>query len=230
MESFGFWYKLNSAQKGPDYLDQKKETLEQPTIDLHVNFWFLGDIPKHKTNQPYLDIGVQISQYKGLENIIFSFPFMLPDENIEDLAPKMSSKENASIVFNEECEIETKSEYTVVSIPDKDKLLIFPLDQAVEGIYNIEKYKGRSYIEIKFEQFEKYLKTNIELSDYNNIYIRFRIKETDLKNILYFDSEPFNKSLDSAFSGTRILDFKINEKRNIDKNIVARMDSRRKTC
>ena len=55
LESFGFWYKLNSAQKGPDYLDQKKETLEQPTIDLHVNFWFLGDIPKHKTNQPYLD-------------------------------------------------------------------------------------------------------------------------------------------------------------------------------
>ena len=41
--------------------------------------------------------------------------------------------------INEECEIETKSEYTVVSIPDKDKLLIFPLDQAVEGIYNIEK-------------------------------------------------------------------------------------------
>ena len=221
MESFGFWYKL---------VEDKDD--KNPEFDLHVNFWFLGDILKGKVKNPYLEIGIKIQNYKNLSNLVFSFPFHVPQKNLVDLASKMSVKNNASIVFNEECEIETQKEYTLIKIPGKEKtddkkLLIFPLEQAVENIYELTDYKEKSYITVKFDEFRTYLKNSgSDLERYSDIYIRFRIQNIDLENILYFDSEPFNKSLDSAFSGTRVLDFKINEKRNIDKNITARMEQK----
>lgn len=243
MESFGCWYKKitedgkspvgcsssqEETQKPAECSSAKEEEPKTPNFDLHVNFWFLNDILKQKVKKPYLDIGIKIGDYRELLNVVFSFPFQLTEKNIVDLAPMMSTKSNASLVFNEECEIETKNEYTIVQIPknekDNDKLLIFPLKQAVEDVFELTDYGGRSYITIKFDTFRRYLETNVELDAYPSLYIRFRLKDVELHNVLYFDSEPFNKSLDSAFSGTRIFDFKINEKRNINKSIAARMD------
>ena len=137
MESFGFWYKL---------VEDKDD--KNPEFDLHVNFWFLGDILKGKVKNPYLDIGIKIQNYKNLSNLVFSFPFHVPQKNLVDLASKMSVKNNASIVFNEECEIETQKEYTLIKIPGKEKtddkkLLIFPLEQAVENIYELTDYKEK---------------------------------------------------------------------------------------
>lgn len=230
MESFGCWYKkiIEDGNLPRDCSSSQEETPQTPDFDVHVNFWFLNDILKQKVKKPYLDIGIKIGDYRELLNVVFSFPFQLTKENIVDLAPMMSTKGNASLVFNEECEIETKNEYTIVQIPkneiDNDKLLIFPLKQAVEDVFELTDYGDRSYITIKFDTFRRYLETNVELDAYPSLYIRFRLKDVELHNILYFDSEPFNKSLDSAFSGTRIFDFKINEKRNINKSIAARMD------
>lgn len=230
MESFGCWYKkiIEDGNLLRDCSSAQEETPQTPDFDVHVNFWFLNDILKQKVKKPYLDIGIKIGDYRELLNVVFSFPFQLTKENIVDLAPMMSTKGNASLVFNEECEIETKNEYTIVQIPkdekSNDKLLIFPLKQAVEDIFELTDYEDRSYITIKFDTFRRYLETNVELDAYPSLYIRFRLKDVDLHNVMYFDSEPFNKSLDSAFSGTRIFDFKINEKRNINKNIAARMD------
>lgn len=140
MECFGCWYKkIIEEDKSPRVCSSSQEkTLQTPDFDLHVNFWFLNDILKQKVNKPYLDIGIKIEDYKELSNIVFSFPFQLTEKNIVDLAPMMSTKSNASLVFNEECEIETKNEYTIVQIPkdekDNDKLLIFPLKQGKRQI------------------------------------------------------------------------------------------------
>ena len=89
MESFGLWYKL---------VEDKDDKI--PEFDLHVNFWFLGDILKGKVKNPYLDIGIKIKNYKNLSNLVFSFPFQVPQKSLVDLASKMSVKNNASIVFN----------------------------------------------------------------------------------------------------------------------------------
>lgn len=229
LESFGCWYKLNgNTEENYENRDEDEESF-RPEFDLHVNFWFLGDILKRKNKKPYLDIGIKVKNYISLSELVFSFPFQVSSQNINDLASGMSDKNNASIIFNEECEIETQKEYTIIKIPEKEKnlykeFLIFPLKQSVEDIFEITDYENKSYITIKFDAFKKYLEKYSNLKNYHDIYIRFRVKNIELQNILYFDSEPFNKSLDSAFSGTRVLDFKINEKRNIDKNIAARMD------
>ena len=149
MESFGLWYKL---------VDKDDKI---PEFDLHVNFWFLGDILKNKIRNPYLDIGIKIKNYENLSNLVFSFPFQVPTKSLVDLASKMSVKNNASIVFNEECEIETQKEYTIIKIPkkgetDEKKFLIFPLEQAVENIYELTDYKEKSYVTIRFDKFRAY--------------------------------------------------------------------------
>ena len=113
----------------------------------------------------------------------------MPQKSLVDLASKMSVKNNASIVFNEECEIETQKEYTLIWIPKKGKtdgkkLLIFPLEQTVENIYELIDYKEKSYITVKFDEFRTYLKnSNSDLEQYSDIYIRFRIQNIDLQNI-----------------------------------------------
>ena len=103
MESFGCWYKLEEG------LQDNDEKNQIPDFGLHVNFWFLSDILKNKIECPYLDIGIKIKNYRGLSNLIFSFPFCVQKENIIDLAPMMSTKDNASIVFNEETSYEKSS-------------------------------------------------------------------------------------------------------------------------
>ena len=121
MESFGCWYKkiIEDGNLPRDCSSSQEETPQTPDFDVHVNFWFLNDILKQKVKKPYLDIGIKIGDYRELLNVVFSFPFQLTKENIVDLAPMMSTKGNASLVFNEECEIETKNRYTIVQIPKR---------------------------------------------------------------------------------------------------------------
>lgn len=226
MESFGLWYEI--------YEDMKQESSKQEDSDIsfamHVNFWSLEDI---KTTQniksPYLDIGIKISNYKLIKKLVFFCPFKLNIEDVQDLSEKVSKKSNANIIFNDDCEIETKDNYTVIKMSTGEKMLIFPLYTIVKDVCifeNVQNTKDTKNLKVEgtkivfdFEKFYNYVKEVEKLSGLETIYIRFRIESAILKDHIYFDSEPLNKSFESAFSGTRIVDFKINEKRNIQDSV-----------
>lgn len=74
MESFGCWYKLqnNSCTEEND-TSKLENRAPVPDFDLHVNFWFLGDILKQKIKYPYLDIGIKIKNYQSLSNFVLVF-------------------------------------------------------------------------------------------------------------------------------------------------------------
>ena len=225
MQSFGLWYKKLEGINAHD----KKETdaSEQVEFSAHINFWFLEDISaidnKNSIREPYIDIGLKIKNYKCIDSITLHCPFELAEENIEDLSPKMSTKNNATMIFNDDCEIETINSYTCVKFPDGSNLLIFLMDQIIEETYYIEQIDGKSNVVLNFKDFHTYIETLDGLKEIDDLYIRFRIKDVVLKDKIYFDSEPLNKSFESAFSGTRVLDFKINEKRNISERLQAKM-------
>lgn len=250
MKSFGLWYRMYQ-EKGPEYpkegartgADQENGHLKEngassgktdntPEFSLHVNFWSLEDIKvkdclnnKKKTKEniknPCLDIGLKIKGYAKLDYVTFYCPFSL--DAVSDLSKKLETKNNANIIFNSDCEIETKDSYTIVNISEHEEtLLIFPLEQVIKNVYQVEKEESRgTQITFQFQKFYTYVKEVEKLKDLDTIYIRFRIESTALKKYFYFDSEPLNKSFESAFSGTRIIDFKVNEKRNIDEKIRA---------
>lgn len=222
MKSFGLWY---SNQKSEDReINKTEEKTKSPCFCLHVNFWSLEDYKHIKSNQvPCLDIGIKIENYQQVDEMTFYCPFNVEDEEILDLASKMESKNNANIIFNEDCEIHTTGNYTIVERTDDGKMLIFPLNQVIKDVYRVERNEYGTYLKFKFEKFLKYVMSsdNSKLGEIGCLYIRFRIVGNTLRKNIYFDSEPLNKSFESAFSGTRMIDFKINEKRNIAEKVRA---------
>lgn len=230
MKSFGLWY-LSGERNNNDLDDIESKDIEtrsnfsgeikEPEFDLHVNFWSLEDY-KHidSGTVPCLDMGIKIHRYKLIDKLTFFCPFEMEERDVEDLADKMSVKGNACIIFNADCEIHTKDNYTIIEVENED-LLVFPLDQVIKDVYSFQKVEFGTKLVLEFQNFKKYVNSNEELKKYDTIYIRFRLKGNTLKHNIYFDSEPLNKSFESAFSGTRMIDFKINEKRNIEEKVRA---------
>lgn len=213
MKSFGLWYKE---------IPPKNKTNDDSKFALHVNFWSLEDIETDENiGEPYLDIGIKITNYENVEKMTFFCPFNLDKNCIQDLSEKFSKKNNANIIFNDDCEIETKDNFTIIKMSNREKLLIFPLFRVIKNICKVETIEDSDGTKIifNFQEFHKYVAEVSKLKNIKKIYIRFRIKDITLRDYIYFDSEPLNKSFESAFSGTRIIDFKVNEKRDINDSV-----------
>lgn len=232
MQSFGIWYIKNESIR------------EDPLFDLHVNFWSLEYVKtKGNVSMPFLDIGVGIKNFKAVKKMIFHCPFVFDKDNeLFDLSSKMSSQENASNIFNESCSInQTQEQYTIITVcPEgKEKItyLVYPFDQTAQSggkkVVQISHFTengddslSNTNIEFSFTELINSISgtSEEELKNVQKVYIRFRIK-ADLLKYLYFDSEPLNKSFESAFAASRIIDFQVNRKRSISTTIRNKLKS-----
>lgn len=213
MRSFGLWYKDTGNYE------------ESPSFSVHINFW--SESVNNDKDSPDLDVGLKVCNFSNIDEVRFHCPFNIEDNEITDLVPVLSKIENANIVFNADGSINSKESYSVYTFEKdgcREDLLLFPLNQDLENIYYLEKDDNKTDIVFNFSIFNKYLKQKREFAKINQVYIRLRITSTELKDNIYFDCEPSNKSFESAFSGTRILDFKINEKRNLGTKTIKKID------
>lgn len=213
MRSFGLWYKNNS------------ESNDAPSFSVHINFW--SESVKKDGGAPDLDVGIKIKNFRSVSKLVFHCPFVVEEEDVKDLISKLKKLENANIVFNTDGVIQTKNSYSVYSFKkneNEEKLLLFPLNQDLGDIYDLDRDDDKTNIVFNFSIFNEYFKNKREFDEIQEVYIRFRISSNELKNSIYFDCEPSNKSFESAFSGTRIFDFKINEKRNLGGKTIAKVD------
>lgn len=213
MRSFGLWYK------------NTEESEKEPVFSVHINFW--SESVKKDSGTPDLDIGIKIKNFRCINEIRFHCPFVVKEDEITDLFSKLSKIYNANMIFNTEGAVQTKESYSVYSFQKSGKeenLLLFPLNQDIDNIYSLDEYDEKTDIVFNFSIFNEYLKQKREFDEINEVYIRFRISSDRLKNSIYFDCEPSNKSFESAFSGTRIFDFKINEKRNLGSKTINKVD------
>ena len=208
MKSFGLWYLLG-----------ENET-DLPETELHVNFWSIEDCQSADGEKlPCLDIGIKIRNYRRINQLTFFCPFRIEEKDIADLSDKISVKSNASIIFNMDCETHTKDHYTMIELLGKEKLLVFPFAQTIEDTYSLDMDQYGTKLKFKFQNLWTYADSKWNTGEFDAVYIRFRLKGAELKRNICFDSEPLNKSFESAFSGTRIIDFKINVKRDIDEKV-----------
>lgn len=213
MDSFGLYVKSKNGKESK--------------IKLHVNLWELN---KKKC---YLDFGIWISNPTELDSLIFTMPFSISKNDFQDLAKITCSKNRiTNLVFNRQTEInkiagtsQDSKEMNVLKIYDKKELAV----EKTAYFYELSSeenlktnYNNFSTINLDiqktladfFKQSKKSTEENIDL------YCRFRIKKAKLRDDLLSTIEKKTLGFESAFTRTEIIDFKINETRNMRANII----------
>ncbi len=191
MKSIAIWYKP---------IDMNLEYDEK--LDLHFNFWKIpnGTTKSHK----FLDIGIKISNTKNIESLKIYFPVKIKKTDFEDIVEKFIHKVDLlSAIFNEN--------YKVISTATSKSFEI--KDTKNEFVFNVYK---TSHSDLSFE--EKYggtiISINIPKEEKAN-YFRFRIKGSFINSISTL-SVPTNSILESAFSEIEMIDFRVNEIRDLN--------------
>jgi hypothetical protein len=225
------------------WFDEKPE-INTYDVDLHINFW---SFDSEKVN--YLDIGVLVKskQESISSDINIYFPFKIThDDYFSELGSLVcSDRELISAIFNtnvSKTQADSKNDIFQIEFSPTNKLSfhtqILPETDDSEGGVKLRSFnestslsKERGTI-LKFPselfqptevevEAEAKTETNTERSDY----FRFRIKlSRDSKNILGPEYSPKGSFITNYFNSTEMIDFRINEPRNLPSKIRAKLN------
>jgi len=201
---------------------EKKEGCAQNNVklDLHFNFWKLEKQQFLKEYAYFLDIGLKIENFKNVDKVKMFFPFLLSRDAVSDLGAVISkSTDLVNAIFNEEFRISNigHEKYRDLEHQEGDKSFsIYTID--VKNDIEINSKYGGSIIELNTGViiYPKIKKT---------CYFRFRIRQDSLKQFTHLYTPKYS-FFQSAFSQTEIIDFRVNEKRNLDKSLLQEMDGK----
>lgn len=195
------------------------------TAELHVNYW---KVPKKGGEyNRFLDFGIMINQVAHeVDSIFFYFPFIVQETDIEDLGNKLKDSNLLCTLFNMDMQVQNISEspcYSLVTPKQKDTdRHSFWLYELGPNNFHVDKLKiGGTLLRITLKAQPKksnQIKKESADSFNRNLYFRFRIKNLPQESI--FSEEPIsNDFIQSAFSRTEMMDFRINEIREMDKKV-----------
>ena len=209
LKSIGIWYQL----AGNDL----------PKLEFHINLWNLKG--KDKKVSPFIDFGIVIKKYKIINDLVILFPFSFDEQELFDLYCYTKDPSIARLIFNEmECEVSSHDKYMVIESGnfEKPKLLINVKEQdnLVNGICLKQNLAlGMTELSIGFEEIKK----DVKFIQYEDLYIRFRVKSQNIKKILFCQVAKKNWFLESGFIENQIVDIKINKERNLPHDICRKM-------
>lgn len=195
MKSLAIWY-----EKAKGY------NIREIHLDLHINFW---KIP----NQKVLDLGINIPDADKISAIYLYIPEeKLSKDNFDDLGGVISDKKLLHAVFNED--------YGILDAGDNSKYINVLETENSAPKFSIYKIDKDSDLELLNKYHGSIFKIRL-CNPKTNTYFRFRISGKVLDQF-YNIEKPTNAIIQSAFTNTEILDFRINEKRNIDPSLIER--------
>jgi hypothetical protein len=183
------------------------------SLEVHFNLWKLG---KGRNAKCFLDIGIMIQDAIKVDHVNIFIPQPVAKPHIEDLG--ITFRKNPDLVstlFNEDYRISSGAQEKIVEVLSINKIPIFyiyALDP--DSDISIENAFGGSVIKIRISQ---------ELADKKHYY-RIRLKNPYIDSISHIYTPP-NSVLESAFSQTELVDFRINEKRNLNYSLLERIHS-----
>lgn len=195
MKSIALWYKSDNINC--DFITD---------VELHFNLWKL---PNGATNHlRFLDIGIKLKSTDNISELKLYFPFKIKYTDFEDIVSKFINKPDlVSAIFNEN--------YKVISdSTSKSFKITNALDEQIFNIYKTSKE------DINIE--EKFSGTIFSISVPKNnepLYLRFRVKGPFI-NSLISTSSPTNAIFESAFSEIEMIDFRVNEIRDLDQSLL----------
>lgn len=219
-KSLAFWLEGNNSKK--------------TNIELHFNFWSLNDNEKHSIN--YLDVGVKFLGAATAEYIKVYFPFLVPKEkyvsslgaiicgqsqllpaifntNVKSVNPgpertdsTFQNEQDSKLRFHWQIELGNPGEGVsledVVDANDSGTILSFPM-----------KLFRNSTVDFPNEEERPN-------------YFRFRVKiSNDDKNTLSQTYRSKDAKVLSRLESTEVVDFRVNEIRNLPPKIRSRLES-----
>lgn len=202
MKSIAIWYKP---------IDVNLERDEK--LDLHFNFWKIpnGTSKSHK----FLDIGIKLSKTKNIESLKIYFPIKIKKTDFEDIVEKFIHKVDlVSAIFNENYKVISTTSSKSFEIKDTKDEFVFNIYKTSISDLSFEEKHGGTIISINIPNEEK---TN---------YFRFRIKG-DFINSLTTISQPTNSIFQSAFSEIEMIDFRVNEIRDLNHDLLEQIKEER---
>lgn len=200
MNSFAVWCKKNEDVA--------------VNLDVHFNFWKLPSSEKIRglyreyKYEYFLDIGLKVKNIKPLDSINVYFPFLLKDDDIQDLGNVLiKDRKLINGIFNDDCTLICDKQAKVIH-SDKREFIVYPLNE-----YNFKlepKYNG-TIMSIEA--------STIDNPPCPNYYYRFRIRSRMLEQLTRKHNSQ-NSFFENANSITEVIDFRLNEKRNYHESMA----------
>ncbi len=238
VHSLSVWFEKNDLQNRPESHD----------LDIHINHWklrrrFFSRVswqavatglksivklrPKKTACQTllkcdirydyFVDIGLLLPNLTNIDKIHLYLPFEISEHEIIDLGSFFSNHINLiKAVFNED--------YNNLHQPQPK---ILPIEFVKKGIINIYLLDVKNDIRIRYDYGGTVL--DIDLSEIQckrtePFYFRLRLQSPQVHN--FSTTYKLKNSLfESAFTNTEVIDFRINEKRGLDKTLLQKIEN-----
>ncbi|WP_375191046.1 hypothetical protein [Chryseobacterium sp.] len=175
-------------------------------IELHFNYW---KIPrKNKDLYRFLDIGIKVPSTLNTKSINLFFPARVENDNFQEIVTKFISKPDlVSAIFNENFTVVAGNNSKKYKILNDENQELFTIYECSENDINYEYRYGGTIVTLNLPNLDQ------------TIYTRFRISG-DFLHQLSTISTPSNSILESAFSELEMVDFRVNEIRDLNKDLI----------
>lgn len=217
MNSIGILYALNNSSE-PRQMNVSAE--------LHVNYW---KVPvSNGSYKRFLDFGIFINEVaRDISSVSFYFPFKVEESSLRDLGESLSKSELLCTLFNNDYVVRningSPSYFCVSPSANSENTHPFWLYVLGENNFNVAEVKPYgSIVTVKILSTPKknggiQLATS-EKKPKRNLYFRFRVEDIPVDSIFY-EENISNDFLQSAFSKTEMIDFRINEVREMNPKV-----------
>lgn len=183
------------------------------TLEVHFNLWKLS---KQKLPNCFLDIGIMVGEAAKASHVNIFVPQPINASDLTDLG--VTFRENhqlAAALFNEEYRVTSGVGDKILEVLDADRRPVFSMYVLdLQNDVTIEEAYGGSIVSVRIPD---------ALSGKKHYY-RIRLKGPFIDSLSHFYTPP-NSWLESAFFQTELVDFRLNEKRNLNSTLLERMRS-----
>lgn len=189
-----------------------KESNSLKDVELHFNFW---KIPNGvKDHQKFLDIGFKFEDTSNIDSLNIYFPYEVTKNDFEDIVSKfIDDVDLVSAIFNENYKVTATSTAKSYEIKDSNDDFIFTVYKTSENDIEFQNniYNG-TIIKIKVLKQDK------------TSYYRFRLKGSFIDSLSTI-SKPTNYIFESAFSEIEMIDFRVNEIRDLNHDLIEKINN-----
>lgn len=223
MSSLAIW----ARSKGEDYGNESL-LIEK----LHFNYWYLDC---GKDDVPCLDIGILLSSFESLSELMIWLPFQVVSDDVIDLAGSLKDASLLGAVFNDEYRVDSmegKACYAHLinrtGSPDCAGFVLYELD--VRSNIAFQPFSGTGQTGTILSVTVETLHDLIKASDSGcgkRAYFRFRIRTHGLQEAFVFgrNYKWLDALLHDTLTATKLMDFRINQSRSLPKTLCEEVDS-----